>query len=147
MRNRHETQAERPELERLASGDHVQRDACGIALLLQLAADEPGGERRGIQRHTQILGQIGQRADMILMSMGEHDAEQIVDPVLDEAQVRQDDIDPRIGRIGKGDAAIDHDPFALAAIEIDVHANLARATKRKENQLVTRGHYQGFSIL
>ena len=58
--------------------------------------------------------------------------------LFDESEVRQNDLDAGFFRIGEGDAAIDHQPFALApradAIERDVHADFAEATKRHEDQ-------------
>lgn len=97
-------------------------------------------ERRRIDRNAQIFGEIGQRSDMVLMAMRDHDAEQIVDPFLDEGQVGQDDVDAGILRIGKGDAEIDHHPFALAAIQVDVHADFAGAAKATEKEFVLRSH-------
>ena len=45
----------------------------------------------------------------------------------------------------KGQAKIDHDPFALTAVKIDVHANLVRPAKREEQQFVTGGRHAGNS--
>ena len=68
--------------------DDVQLDLAGQPLLLELAGDQAGGERRRVERHAEIGGEIGDRADMVLMAVGEDDAEQIVAPLLDEARDR-----------------------------------------------------------
>ena len=81
-------EAERPELETAAALDDVELDPVGDALLLELAADQPGGERRRVERHAEIVGEIGQRADMVLMAVGQDDAEQVVAPLLDELRGR-----------------------------------------------------------
>ncbi len=77
---------------------------------------------------------------MVLMAVGQDDAEQIVAPLLDEGEIGQDQLDARIFGIGEGQAEIDHHPFALAAVEIDVHADLARAAEREEEEFVAGFH-------
>ena len=77
---------------------------------------------------------------MVLMAVGEDDAEQIVAPLLDEGEIGQDQLDARIIGIGEGQAEIDHHPFALAAVEIDVHADLARAAEREEEEFLAGFH-------
>ena len=47
-------------------------------------------------------------------------------------EVGQNQLDARIIRAGEGQAEIDDDPLAAAAVEIDVHANLARAAEGDE---------------
>ena len=140
MRHADKGEAERPDGERLGGIDDLQRHPVGDALLLQLSADQPGGEGGGVERHAQILGEVGQRADVILMPVRQHDADQIVEAFLDEGQVGQDHVDAGIARVRKGDAAVDHHPFALAAIQIDVHADLAGAAERAEQKFVLGSH-------
>ncbi len=131
-------EAERPELEAALALDLDQFDLLEDPLFLQLAADQAGSERRGVERHAEIGGEIGDRPDMILMPVGEDDTEQIVALAFDEIQIGQDQLDAGVGRVGKGQAEIDHHPFALRAIEIDVHANLPRAAEGKEKKFVSR---------
>ena len=142
MRQRHEGHAERADIELGVGLDDLQLDAVGIALLLELPADQARGESGGVERHAEILGQVRQRADMVLMPVRQHDTDQIVEPFLDELQVGQDHVDAGILRIGEGDAAIDHHPLAVTAVQIDVHADLARPTQGQEKELVLRfGHF------
>ena len=70
---RDEGHPERAELDRPAALDDVELDLAGQPLLLELAGDQPGGERRREQRHLQFLGEIGQRADMVLVAVGQDD--------------------------------------------------------------------------
>ena len=140
MGERDVAEAERPEAEIALHLDDVELDLVGQPLLLELAGDQAGGERRRVERHAEIVGEIGDGADMVLMAVGEDDAEQVVAPLLDEGEVGQDQLDARIGRVGEGHAEIDHDPFALAAVEIDVHADLARAAEREEEQFLAGFH-------
>jgi hypothetical protein len=73
---------------------------------------------------------------MVLMPVRQDDAEQVLAALLDEFQIGQDQLDAGIGRIGEGHAEIDHQPFAAAAVEIDVHADLARAAKGEKEEFV-----------
>jgi hypothetical protein len=140
MGERDVAEAERPEPEIALHLDCVELHLPGQPLLLQLAGDQPGGERRRVERHAEIVGEIRNGADMVLMAVGEDDAEQVLAPLLDEGEIGQDQFDAGIGRIGEGEAKVDHDPFALAAVEIDVHANLAGAAEREEEQFLAGFH-------
>ena len=120
-------ETERAQLERAAHGDDLELHLVLQPFFLQLLRNQAGGERGGIERHLQFSGEIGDGADMIFMAVGEHDAEQILAALLDEGEIGQHHVDAGIARVTKGHAEIDHHPFALAAIEIDVHANLAGA--------------------
>ena len=77
---------------------------------------------------------------MVLMAVGQDDPDQVLHPLLDELQLGQDQVDPRIVGIGEGQAEIGHQPFAAAAVEIDVHADLARPAEGEEQQLFARRH-------
>ena len=59
----------------------------------QLAAQHRGGERRDVDRAAQQRPQMGDRADMVLMRVGDHQAHQPVAAVRDEAGVGDHDID------------------------------------------------------
>ncbi len=49
--------------------DDMQLDLVDQTRFLELAADEVGGERRGIDRHAEIGGEIGDRTDVVFMRM------------------------------------------------------------------------------
>ena len=83
---------------------------------------------------------------MVLVAVGQDDAEQVVAPLLDEGEIGEHQLDAGIGRVGEGHAEIDHDPLALAAVEIDVHADLARAAEREEEQFVAGVHLLPYVI-
>ena len=56
----------------------------------------------------------------------------VLGALLDEFQIGKDQLDTRIGGVAERHAQIDHDPFAVTAIEIGVHADLARPAKGQE---------------
>ena len=77
---------------------------------------------------------------MIFMTVGQDDPDQFVAPLLDEFQFGQDQVDPGIVGVGKGQAEVDHQPFTLGAVEVDVHANLARPAEGQEKQFFAGCH-------
>ena len=140
MRQRHITNGKGPQRQRSVVLDHAQFDLFVDPRLNQLFMHQARGKRRGIQRHAQIGGEIGHRADMILVRMGQHDPEQVFRPFLDKFQIGKHQIDTRVPRVGKGHPQIDHQPFAVTTIKVDVHSDFARATERAEQQFLTRLH-------
>ena len=69
---------------------------------------------------------------MVLVAVGEDNSEEVVAPLLDETEIRKDELDAGIEWIRKRHAEIDHDPFAATPVEIDVHANLSGSAERQE---------------
>ena len=70
---------------------------------------------------------------MILMAVRQDDPCEPLLLVLDELEVGEDKFNARIAGIGKGQPEVDHDPLAATTVEVDVHADLARAAERAEN--------------
>src|SRR5256885_101720 len=134
MRKRDKANAERPELNRSTAFDDIELHMPGEPFFLELAGDQPGGERRREERALQLFGKVGKRADMVLMAVGQDDPREPLLLVLDEFEVGKDQLDPGVAGVGEGEPQVDHDPLATAAVEIDVHANLARAAERAEEQ-------------
>ncbi len=140
MSQRLEGDLERIEVDASVAFDDMNLDLADQPLFLELAGDQIGRERGGIERHLEIGREIGNRADMVLMPVGQDDADQFLAALLDEFQFGQDQVDPRIIGVGEGQAEIDHQPFALGAVEIDVHANLARPAEGQEKQFFAGSH-------
>jgi hypothetical protein len=67
---------------------------------------------------------------MIFVGMSDDDADEVLLDLFDKSNVRQDEVDARQFVAGKGDAEIDHQPFAFfgrpKAIESAIHADLAK---------------------
>ena len=77
---------------------------------------------------------------MVLMPVGQDDPGKAVPLLLDELEIGKDEVDARIIGIGEGQAEVDHQPLALRAVEIDVHADLARPAERAEKQFFAWYH-------
>ena len=114
-------------------GDRHLAQQVGVA---QLAPQHRGGERRRVDRAAQLRPEIGHGAEMILVRVGQHQADEIVAMLLDEGGIGHDHVDARHRLVAEGHAEIDHQPLAGIAVEVEVHADLARAAERQEQQLV-----------
>ena len=125
---------ERADPNALAGLDDMNRHALEIDVL-ELAAQEGGGEARAPDRAAQPLPEVGDGAKVILMGVGQDQAAEILAPLGDEARVGQDDLDPRQGLVGEADAQIDHQPLAVEAVEVEVQAELPGAPKGREQKL------------
>src|SRR5690242_6610967 len=82
---------------------------------------------------------------MVFVTMGEDDAGEPLLLVLDELEIGKDQLDPRIVGPSEIEAEIDHDPLAAAAVEIDVHADLAGTAERDEQELFAGNHWETIS--
>ncbi len=142
MADRDRLDPERPDLERLAGLVDGHRDLWRIRLALALGFEQAGGEGRHPDRRLEARPQLVQRAVMVLMRVGDDDAAQILDLLLDEADVGQHEVDAGQRRVRKCHADIDHDPLAFArraeAVEREVHADLADAAERHEDEFGSR---------
>ncbi len=137
---RDQLQLEGRDLEALGHADDGQRHLAEQPCLFQLLAQQRGGERGGVDRAAQPLPQIGHRADMVLVGVGEHQRHQIVAAALDKIGIGHDDVDARRGIVAEGDAAIDHQPFAGMAVQVQIHADFAGTAERQEQQVVLARH-------
>ena len=105
---------------------------------------EPGGEGRRVDLDAEARPQLGKRADMILVRMGDDDADEILLHLLDEADVRHDEIDAGQVVAGEGDAEVDHQPLArlrrAIAVERAIHSDFAQAPEGREHELAVVCH-------
>ena len=128
----------------LALGDDVQRNL-GRAWLAETASlGQPGRKPRHVDRRAEVRPELGERADVILVRMGDDDSDQIPLHLLDEAEVWHDKIDAGQLRACKGHSEIDHQPLARVcrsiAVKGAIHADLAQAAKRGEHELAVVRH-------
>src|SRR3546814_20142499 len=79
------------------------------------------------------------RADVVLVGVGEHQAGEALAPLHDEGGVGHLHVDPRQARIAEDDAEVDHQPGAVVAVEVEVHADLAGAAERHEVDILGTG--------
>ena len=79
---------------------------------------------------------------MVLVRMGDDQAHQLVATIRDVAGVGHHHIDLGMRRAAEADAAVHRQPLPVAAVEVEVHADLARPAQRQEGQItVINVHY------
>src|SRR5690606_29884104 len=104
---------ERADLEAAAERYHGNRDLRRARLAFAFGAKQRGGERRRVDRDLQPRPQIDERAEMVLVRMGEHDGGEVATLLLQVADVGQDDVDAGQMLLRReGDAAVDRQPLA-----------------------------------
>ena len=130
---------ERREIDRSAALDDVELDLARQPLFLKLAGDQPRGKRGRIKRHAKVGRHVRQRADMIFVAVRQDDPDKVLAALLDELQLGQDQVDARRVAVGEGQPQVEHQPFAVAPIEVDVHPDLARPPQREEEKFFTGG--------
>jgi hypothetical protein len=118
----------------------MQRHLAAPGRLVQLFFQHCQRQPCGMDRRPEPGPHFRNRAEMILVRMGENDAKQVLPLRFDEAQIGKHDVHAGFAVVRKGDAEIDHQPLAAArraeAIEIDIHADLAHPAEGKEDQLI-----------
>ena len=122
MRNVDIAQIERAETETARQRNLDDIDFMLEIELDQLQAQHRRGKRGGIDRTAQARPQEWHRAQMVLMSMGQHQANQVFPAFGDEAGIGDDKIDTGHAVAGEAHAKIDHQPFPGMAVKGEVHA-------------------------
>jgi len=125
------------DLERAERKTARKRDFDDFDLILdpglhQLRVHHGLGKSRGIDWTAQARPQVADRANVILVGVGQDQPRQIRASLLDKGGVRHQHIDPRHGGVGEGDAQVHHQPRAGVAIEIQVHPDLAGPAEGQE---------------
>ena len=94
--------------------------------------DEPERVRRAVDRDVVTrLSRYGQRADVVLVPVGDHDASDARAEAVERREVGVDDVDPEAAVVER-DAAVDEQSFAALLDRHAVHADLAEASERKD---------------
>ena len=145
VRDGNEADAERPHLDRFGPGG---RDADDLGVLpgpFKLLLGDQRGEAAGIDRGLKARPQVPQRADVVLVRVGDDDGFQTVGTLGDEARVGHDKVDARRPvHVREGDAGVHQDeplvPDRPIAVEVHVHADLACPAKRQVGKLDIFAH-------
>ena len=145
MRDRNELDAERAEIDAAARRHDGHRNFRRIALGGAFGLEQRGAELGRVDRALQLRPQIDDRAEMVLMGVRQHEADQVLALLLQEADVGHDQIDARqMLLVAEGDAEIDREPGALVAVaepvDRQVHADLADAAERRKGQFIRPRH-------
>ena len=135
--DREELAVERAE-RAVAALDHLDRDRVE-AVLGQLAPHQGQGQPGAGQRDVRALPeQVGDRADVILVRVRQHERLDLVEPPVQVAEVRQDEVHAGLVGVGEQHAAVHDEQPATVLEDRHVPADLAEAAERDDAQPVAR---------
>ena len=137
VRDAHQAAIEWPDHEPLARRNHVQRSALDPCIV-ELASQHRCGEPGAVDGTAQPFPEVGQRAEVILVSMRQHQTGQTLPALGDEGRIGQHNLDPWQGFVGKAEPQVDHQPLAVQLIQIEIEPDFAGATEGHEQQLPFR---------
>ena len=96
-----ELDPEGTQVDGLAVLNHLSLHMVQHVVLLQLVLNQADGQLGGVNRYVDILQYIGQRADMILVSMGDDKALYLLNVLLQIAHIRDNQVDTQHVVLGK----------------------------------------------
>ena len=133
---------EGPDVDLAAGLERDQRVVVEL-VLLDLVAEEAARERRGVDRHARELGQhVRQRADVVLMGMGDDERLDVGAAFLEIGDVGDDEVDAEHLLVGEHQPAIDDDDLVAVFEDVHVLADLPHPAERDDPEwlVVGRGH-------
>src|SRR3569833_2011118 len=128
-----ELDVEGPDIDTAARRDHGHRDLGWVTLGRAFGLEQRGADFGCVDRAFEPRPQIDDGAEMVFMGVRQHQPDQVVALLFQEADVRHDQVDARqMLLVAEGDAEIDRQPGALVTVaepvDRQVHAALADAT-------------------
>ena len=114
--------------------DFVQFRCIEQAVLFELFAHQRQRELRAVNRHVQIAKDVGNRADVVLVRVRQHDGAHHVLVLLQVSDVGDDDVHAQQFLLGEHQARVDHDNVVAGAEGHHVHAELAQSAQRNGPQ-------------
>ena len=104
-------------------------------VLLDLVAEQAAGQRRGVDGHARELGEdVRQRADVVLVRMGDEERLDVGAPVLEVGDVGDDEVDAEHLLVGEHQSAVDHDDLVAVLEHVHVLADLAHPAERDDSE-------------
>jgi hypothetical protein len=109
------------------------------AVLLELRADQREREPRPDERDVGALPQqVGHGPDVVLVGVGEDERVDVVQPVPDRGEVREDQVDARLMVLREQDAAVDEQQPPLVLEDGHVPADLAETAEGDDPESARR---------
>ena len=106
-------------------------------MFLQLVGDQRKGQLRGIDRHVHFFQYIRQRADMVLMAVGDHKPLHLGNILLQIGNVRDHKIDTQHVVLRERQAAVYY-YYTVSVLECcNIHSDLFQTAQRNDLQLLT----------
>ena len=115
------------------------------AVLLQLQLDKAGGHAGSVDGGVDRPQHVGQRPDVVLVSVGDKDAPNLILVLNQVAHVRNDHIDAVHVVVRKAHAHVHHDDVAAVLVDGEVLANLVQTAEGNNFQFFC--HIYSFLLL
>ena len=125
---------EAAELNRITGAHAVHLDLLGHLVLGQLGFDDAAGQSGRVDRCVALTQNIRNSADMVLMSVGDHIAAQLVQVALEVRCIRNDQVNTQHIVIRKGNAAVDNYDVIAVLDHRHVLTDLVQAAERYDLQ-------------
>ena len=101
--------------------------------LFQLVRKEPACEGAGVDGHPRELREdVRERADVVLVPVGDEDRLHGTASCAEVADVRNDDVDAKGGLVGEGETTVNEDDGVLVLVEVEVLPDLPHAAERDQ---------------
>ena len=98
-------------------------------MLFQALVHQREREARAVDRHLQVAQDVGQRADVVFMAVGQQDGAQVLPVLLEVGDVGNDDVHAEQFGLGEHHARIDQNHVVARAENEHVHAELAQSAQ------------------
>ena len=106
-------------------------------MLLQLGLEQRQSQPRAVDRDVLALAQqVGNRTDVVFVRVGEHDGVDRGEPVPDEVEVREDQVDAWLSILGEEHTAVDDEKAASVLEDRHVATDVTEAAQRHDAQAV-----------
>ena len=122
----------------LARADLVQVVGADV-VLVELAVEDPERQAGAVHVALDLFEQVGDRADVVLVPVGQDQTAQLLRVALEVGEVRRDDVDAGHILLREGDAAVDDDDVVPVLERGDVHADAVDAAERNDPDGGVRG--------
>ena len=134
MGDGNEFEVEGADGEAIALGDDVEARV-GQAVFAQLRCDECQREVGSVDRNVASqLEQVGHGTDVVLVPVGEDEADDVVHAVLNPREIRQDQVDAGLCLFGEENATVHDQELAPVLEDVHVAADLAETSQRDHSQ-------------
>ena len=117
------------QLELVAGMNLHQLGAAQQIVLFQLVLDQADGQLGGVDGQVHLLEQVGQRADVVLVAVGDDHALDLILVLHHIGEVRDDQVDAEHIAVRENQATVHDQHIALAFIQGDVLAHFAQTAQ------------------
>src|SRR5258707_15896459 len=132
MRHADKLDAEYANLNHVPRFNAMQKGVAEQVMFFKLALGESGREVRTVNRNVEFLQNVGQRAEVVLVAMSEHDGRDAIAVLFQEVEIRYADVDAIGCLFRKAHARVEDDHVILVTHCHAIHSKLADAAERND---------------